>query len=511
MASSDGRRLALVIGGGLAVGLGLAAIYFLVVSPRQQRSSTREQIAVWDDHWQTAQRCLFGSTRRGTDLAEAIALAAFDDERPDSGECNQRIGKLSRPEGPATTLDDVEDAWRDVETHAIAVARRYGAFVSAPMRERAGLGVAVGELDVSYARLRAAAGLPVAAVKTDGSAIASLTPARLGPDGKVEALAYARVVGELVQARFATEAATYDVVARGPADVTARPIPRTGVRSWPDGSWGAALVEEGGGVAIRAGGVGADGTVSGGALVARGSDAEIELVAALGDGDERVVVGGDSRTVRVFRSRDRGRTWTALQIKEAVGARTDPAPAAAAVDIFWAGERGWRWSHVTAAAATALPAMTTLEVAPDRTCPAGAARWSITTSPAQVVRVGGDAIAVAADGATAVLACRADAALVATADGFLRCAATGCAPALADVPAGIRGEAAGQRTVAALDEARTLLAAQRADLIAIWGLAATPRFVRIPDSSALVGLVVWGGAAHAVLWGDPGLTVAAIP
>jgi hypothetical protein len=511
MASSDGRRLALVIGGGLAVGAGLAAVYFLIVSPRQQRGSAREQIAAWERHWDTVQRCLFGSTRRGTDLADAIALAAFDDERPDSGECNQRIGKLSRPDGPATTLDEVEDAWRDVDTRAIAVARRYGAFVSAPMRERAGLGAAVAELDTAYARLRAAAGLPAPVVKTDGTTIASLTPARLGPEGRVEALAYARVVGGLVQARFATEAATYDVVARGPTEVAAQPIPRTGVRAWPDGSWGAALVEQGGGVAIRAGGLDPDGAVSGGALVASGGDAEIELIAALGDGDERVVVGGDARTVRVFRSRDRGRTWSALQIKEAVGARTDPAPAAAAVDVFWAGDSGWKWSHVTAAAATALPALTALEVAPDRTCPAGATRWSITTSPPQVVRVGGDAIAVAAPGATSVLACDGDVALVAASDGFLRCAAAGCAPALADVPAGIRGEASGQRTAAAVDGARSLLAAQRADLIAIWGLAAAPRFVRIPDSSALVGIVVWSGTPHAILWGDPGLTVAAIP
>jgi hypothetical protein len=508
MASSEGRRLALVIGGGLAVGLGLAVVYFGVVSPRQQRGRAREQIAVWDEHWRTAQRCLFGAVRRGSDLADAIALAAFDDERPDSTECNQRIGKLSRPEGAATTLDDVEAAWADVETHAIAVARRYGAFASAPQRERAGLGAAVGELDAAYARLRAAAGLPAALPAIEGTAIARLAPVRLGPEGRIEGYTYPRIGNGIVEGRLVTAAAAYDLIARSPTDVSVRQVAAGGVRAWPGGAWGAALVEEAGAVAIRAGAVGDDGVVKGGALVARGDAAEIELVAALGDGDQRVIIGGDPRVVRVFRSHDGGRTWTASELKDAVGAHGDPDPANAAIDLFWEDGGDWRWARFTAASAGELPPSTVIEGDLGESCAAGAARWLV-TEQGELLRVGGAPIA--APGATAVAACGEAQALVRTASGYARCGAEGCTPVLADVPAHVHGAASNVRVEAAIDGERALIATQRGDVIAVWGMGPAVRFVRIPDSSTMTGLVVWSGVPHVALWGDAGLTVAAIP
>jgi hypothetical protein len=70
----------------------------------------------------------------------------------------------------------------------------------------------------------------------------------------------------VVEGRLVTAAAAYDLIARSPTDVSVRQVAAGGVRAWPGGAWGAALVEEAGAVAIRAGAVGDDGVVNGGAL-----------------------------------------------------------------------------------------------------------------------------------------------------------------------------------------------------------------------------------------------------
>ena len=513
MAKAESKRLAVVFGTGLAIGLVAAGAYFFVVQPRHDRAEAAKQIAAWETRWTAATECLYGPQRRAAAPSDAIAIARLDADQLGERECGVRVGKLSRPEGPDTGMPEVERAWNALEAAAVTLAKTYGTHVGAFGGEQSrmvapadafdALGTAAATVETAHAALRRAAGL----AERPAAAAPAITDVAMGPavalGAPIRGAASFHADGGVAAIRLVGDDVAFDVVARGPREAVVRRIAPDSARAYPDGGW-AAVVEDDdrGRRQVLAGPVGDDGEVGAGAVrVAVDEGASATVLGALGAGAERLIIGDDP--VQLYRSRDGGKTWTPTAIRDAeIGGVARADAAAGAIDLFWSIRGGARWVRLTGAAPGDLPEPVTFTSTIAATCGAGDVRWY--TDGNGVVRVGGgrsEALALA--GANAVVACGPDAALAAAPGGLHRCGGGRCAPVLEGFD--------GTRGVAALDGAAAAFAAPSGRVIAVWRVGKPATFVREPDGAFLVGAVYWGGQLHLALIDATGLRFAAVP
>src|SRR5258705_4503220 len=72
MASSESRRVFLIIGAFVVAGVGGALYYLLVYQPGKDRDAARAQIVEWEAHWDAARRCMLGDQPLAADVGDAM-------------------------------------------------------------------------------------------------------------------------------------------------------------------------------------------------------------------------------------------------------------------------------------------------------------------------------------------------------------------------------------------------------------------------------------------------------
>jgi hypothetical protein len=510
----------LVVGGGLLAGVAGVVAMVKLGAPAQGREEGRAQIEAWQPAWTAARDCYLGAPRAAATPGDAIAIRTLLGETP---HCAAEVAALSRPAGVSTGVDDIEQAWADVEA-AVQTMARTDLDKKGPMIARA---------EAAVAALYAAAGMepPAAPASTRAIAPLALGPAIAGSVGAGDvAVRGHAVVAQLPQA---DGAASTTLVIRGPADVTVVREAPASARAVPDGSWaaaiesasdqhraddadGAAVIED---AVVTAGPVGPDGEVGAGATVVVKGKLDAVLAAA-GRGANRAVVvryaDGVDR-VAVVRSADSGKTWA--KPARIPGSRLATATAdrvTGAVDLFWApaapdedGElidgTGQVWWHVVDGGA-ARPIAFGNDPSAGDTCLTGGALWFHTDTLGRATADGAPAVAIA--GPPDIRACTATAVVAIDGKRVHRCTAAGCDDGMevrSPEDQGMNGRAD------VFDVAGALYAQQAGDAIAVWRTGVEPVFVRAPAGATLVAAVSWGPDQYLGVIDATGLRFAKVP
>ncbi|MCB9562904.1 MAG: hypothetical protein H6708_21075 [Kofleriaceae bacterium] len=571
MAERSSRTGPVVVVAIVVVSAGLIGGWLWWWKPRQERAEARAQITAWEQRWHTARQCLLGDPPLASDPGDALAIGALASGRVDnpSRACLESIKVVTRPDGGASALDEVEAAWREVEAAIPAVAQAYALYYSARPdeadRRLTALGVAITALDAAQDRLRGAAGL--GPLVRDGAArvtaLAAPTPVALDGVAVEAAAAGTSTGGALIWQQ------TYGAADREVRIMTA-PTAGTTV-TWPDGAlaqpgrgWfayldappavrpdaadpdddvrvyqrsvapdDAVLDDVGAPAAVWVSDVGAAATPA--LVAALPPGATHEVVAALGDGDERLIVtvgvanDGDEdedaalffEAVTILASTDGGKTWAPLPLP--------PAWTRVTHHEVWI---DWRTGDVDlvlghggqasllmfdGAHPLALPAPVELSVArlgSEGGCVAQGSAWWLADGAMHRARAGAATatstpIDLAGDGDVELVDCAADVALVevaSTSVAFQRCTSAGCAQVF-------RGGtyAFGRGGLTATGD--FFYVAGRGRILALWrGGATEPRYLRLPRAYQLHDVVGWGdGQALLIDTEDPARPVLAVP
>ncbi len=573
MANRGNATGVLVLGAIAALAAGGIAAWLLWWKPRQEREDARAQIAAWEQRWAAVRTCLLGDPPLAADPADALALAelASGQVTAASSGCLEQVKTLTRPEGAASPVAAVEAAWMEVEAAIPAVAQAYAMRYSARDdeidRRVADLGVAITALDAAQDRLRAAAGV-AAAARTGTHTLARLpAPVPVVVDGAAVTVGAAGVAraGALTWADDldgdrpairVTSAPTAGFAARWPGDAAlAQPD-----RSWM--AWVSASTPAGDATGADAAAPGpsrlhaaptAPAAPDAAPVIAEiGPGQELELVAALGAGADRLILAlryddtgeptedvvddeGDddgasfygeelelAGTLVAWASRDGGATWQPTP--PPLG---DGAPAAAAItgyavfpdwlagtlDVVLGTAAGDLLVQLDGARPTA-PAVA--RPIPDGDLADGCRRGGVTwwLAGQTVYRAAAGTITerplAVPDDAARLADCTATAALIEQASApvvYHRCVEAGCSQAF-------RGGSYAFGRAAMLPDGGVVYVAGRGHVLALWRDAATaPSYLALPRALSLHDVVVWGDAAHALVHEprDPDRALLAVP
>ncbi|HUS64726.1 MAG TPA: hypothetical protein VMZ28_09305 [Kofleriaceae bacterium] len=535
------KGILLVVVGGVALAIGFAAFYFLVLGPRAEKKRVQKEVSEWASRWEAARDCLVGPDPKSSDGLEAVllreALAGPDvDMLEELRGCGEEVRGLRRGAG-YTAGADVEAAWTEleqridkvVEAHALRTAKtpdRPGAELRVMLAE------AVAALDLSYARLRERADM--GGDHPDGDPLPTLPAGRVLADARGTPIAPDEVgvsggvvwaIGTIGDRRWLVRhasAAAPEVIPLGVETVAG--LDGTGWGLWVEDADEADAKSR---AEVRAGALDALGDPSGdGAVVhALAAGEEGAVLAALGSGTTRVAffqttAADGTITSWLARSRDGGATWPERQQLLRGGfleAQLDVA--AQRLDLKWrttAGAPGWL--VIDRASIEAPLAAAPIEAPPGRPCVDGARTWWVgptgellyspsSGTPVAPVPGSGEAGLLHACAGERLLALR-------VYDGELRdptaffCRATGCAQVV--VPS-----VEGSRAAPLLGDKRGPRVAVDTDgVLVVWSgdpekkdALAPATVARLAGKQRLAGIVEWAGALQLVTRTDEALHI----
>lgn len=326
MASPRFSVIAVVAGVLAAAGAG-AYYFFAVFSSDEKLREARAQVETWEKEWVELRHCVLGlhpmaasfeDAITGRELSEGSAAAVM-------GDCSKQVGKLTRPAGNSTGIDEVEETWLQIDELAGDLAQRYVKHLLAPLTDVGEQSFAAGLTQMAKVRaaLRGHVKLPTAD-EDMGPAPRELALVELAVEGKkltkldVQA---ATASGELLGRATAGESALLARISRAGAAVAIEgkplaadvvtPLPST-ASGLPGVTWGVVADEDDSGEVPKgqlfASALDAQGAVAmTGAPLASGP--WVRLDSALGDGPGRLVVYRNDQLLMLAVSDDAGATW----------------------------------------------------------------------------------------------------------------------------------------------------------------------------------------------------------
>ncbi|HTJ43009.1 MAG TPA: hypothetical protein VL463_12985, partial [Kofleriaceae bacterium] len=296
------KKLVMVLGGGLLVGVGVFVWYFFVGNAAVQRDAAKKPIAQWEKEWRAARACLLGDQPTEADPTDELTLRAM---RGDQIHC--ALSELGRPEGQGSGIDEIEDAWGEIETawHALAKA--------VPHADE--MGPQITALDHALEKLHHGAGLdpPELARGTHTIADLKIGAPIAGTKGFLFTYAGARshaLIGTIddrtVIVRDATSVTVRPPIAEGVVAVVGEP------------TWGAtAATDDKGAGSITAGPLAATGAITAPVPVAK-SKYELSVVAAAGHDVDRVILLAENTPdivlLETTTSHDSGAHWSKPEV-----------------------------------------------------------------------------------------------------------------------------------------------------------------------------------------------------
>ena len=478
-----GRALPLVAASAAVLAVGLAFAAFLKMSGGADGDDRAGSPARFHRQWEAARGCLVGAAPASSDLGEAVAAT----DLVQGVRCEALLVELR---GAIGRGDEWTDAVRVIGDLAVA----YGAHRERLLRkadettgrdELAGAVAAVDRIASSLSRGPSRWTPPPAPT---GLRMLETTPLRA--DG--EPVEFVELWRRRVYVRAPDEEwSIVDWPAAGTPRV--RAMPSTDIEWSPRGTWSARVIElDDGGTKVVVGSGGMTEVLGTGAYEAT------MILAAMGDGDERVVV---YRTGEVFvaRTTDRGRRWTKQALPMGDVALTYAiADDGARIDLVWWDE-GARWMSLTAANARGG--------LPEPLLASDAEQWSECTTGALwlvlderiehvVTRVDRAPVGRFRD-EPVVDACSAERIVITVGDQQKVCGPLACH----DLPVAPRltGAEGTSGTVVLGMQVLRYAAHPHEPMLAVWRDAEEPRFFRIPERRTLRGVVDGAGAPIAVL------------
>jgi hypothetical protein len=378
--ASESRKVILIVGAIVVLGVGGALYYLLVVQPQQDRKSAQAEITAWEAHWAETRGCLLGDKPLAADVTDAITARELVAGTTDAamGDCTRTVGGLGRPPGTDTGVADVERAWSRLELATREVAEAYATHRASPLGDNP-LPAALDALAAAHAALRAAAGMSPPP-PGDGPALTTLAPAPITLDGAtVSDLGGITVDGTLRGRANVTGKGPYDITWTT-AGLTGAPGSSLGVGSVPDHTWQLVVKESDGDEADTMTAVGGGATAAT-ALVERG--ANLIPLLALGAAQGRIAIYSVDGHLHVARSADAGATWQPSPVPAPDEVAFSGSPLGDKVTLAWADPAKQPDSLMVLALTTAanaagpLPAPTALPAQALATWCTGGALWLV--------------------------------------------------------------------------------------------------------------------------------------
>jgi hypothetical protein len=509
----------LVIVGVLLVMGGGGVYFFFVYSKGEDLRAAQAQVEAWEPRWVAARDCLIGETPRAAEFADALAVRELEEGVEAAiGKCGPLVGKLARPEGNQSGIEEVEEAWQLVEDTGAAVAARYVTHLHATGEDRS-LAEALQRLRKARGTLRRVVGLTMED-RPMGPAIAELAvqPLLLGGApikdvvvARGEGLGGQVAVGDGWFAAKMTTPGTFVGPASHPEVLRAAPEPGWGVRASFDSKKEIVLLR------LLAGPLDDHGDVSGGALLAS-SPASLIPGAAIGTATRAVLYradGGSKPGFHLALSKDAGRSWQTSELSRSTKGNIF-ADGRGNADLLWDEALPGKvaddptlddlpslpvavaWQRVSAAQLPALgPVARVPEVSLVQACAAPAAPWALLRGEDGLFLVRMDRVeAITAlpgfDPAVvqSILACDDDAVIL----GGDELTAVACQKGVcSELPR------TAEPGVAAVVGGVPLRGALHGSLLAVSSLRPPTRFIRVPASTSLYAIWDVGGAPYVVL------------
>ncbi len=356
MASSESRRVFLIIAAFIVVGVGGALYYLLVYQPGKDREAARAQIKEWEVHWDAARGCMLGDKPLVADVGDAMTAREMlvGSTEQAMGDCTKLVAGLIRPPGNDTGVSEVEAAWPAVEKGASDVAQAYATHRMSPLGDNP-LPGALDALAAAHADLRKAAGMS-APPAVDAPKAVALSPAPVMLDGAaVSDLGGITVDGVLRGTAQVTGKGGYDLL-WSDKSLTGSPT-KPGVRSVPTRAWAADIAMDAKGATTLTAG---EPPVT----VVKLKLGSVAPLVALGEDARRMILYSVDQGLMIARSADSGATWTTAPVPtKGAEAAFAASPAGDRLDLAWTDPAGLMDLAVTLdnvtgplAAATTLPA-----------------------------------------------------------------------------------------------------------------------------------------------------------
>lgn len=503
MASSESRRVFLIIAAFIVVGVGGALYYLLVYQPGKDREAARAQIKEWEVHWDAARNCMLGDKPLAADVGDAMTAREMlvGNTEEAMGDCTKSVAGLIRPPGNDTGVNAVEAQWPMVEKAASDVAQAYATHRMSPLGDNP-LPGALDELAAAHRELRKAAGmadlpspsapkatvLATAPIALDGAPVSDLGGITVG--GVLRGLAQVNGKGG------------YDVTwsDKGLVGTPSKP----GLRSLPDHKWAADIAMDDKGVTVLNAG---DPPV----VVTKVAKGSVVPLLALGEDQKRLVLYSLDQVLQIARSTDGGATWASVPVPTKAEAAFSASPAGDRLDIAWTGPaRLMAMSLTLDNAAGPLPAPTTLPAQELTTWCTGGRVWLVGgTARGYLVLPDGKGPGVELKvSSPRPMQCNTERLVLrvqseAGDGGDETCSATECGslpPTAVETQVGVAGD-------------HVIRAAVRANLLAVWRDAAPPAFYHLPAVRTLYGIVDVGGVPIVLLLDNDNLVLeqAALP
>ena len=537
MASNKG--IWIMLGGGLAVGLGVAVFVIGFVGKRAENQEMRSQVEQWGQEYVVARLCLTGEDPLTPNARDSVILRDATGSTSLDSCWTHFEKKLARPGSTSVRNSKVEAGWRDLDSAIGDLARAFARRIDGHNpdaeipRYRRELGDALAKVDASYATLRAAAGLGVWTPPGEGEipAMGARTPVKVA--GKTMPSDDVAVFGDslVISALLGDSHATTVAVVTGPEAIKAFSADPAVVRAADDTAWGVRNARnDKGNYELRASGIDADGAARGdGVAVAAtaGPDEELAVMFATGAGQRRAIVyqlqlPEGEPTLWLALSSDGGATWPDNTL---VNVPVETYRMDASIDVAhrrfdlqhrdMLGDGSIRWFSVRGDALSTPPAVQRVpigEAGPYSRCYADGYSWWLAGSALYrkgasemsdgIVSLGGQDI-VACDEQRAVLVLRNNAEVVQ----FLLCDATTC-KAHVKVPVGDA-----QPIVVLGKELGVVVATAISDLLVVWRVVGNERVFdayRRPDEMLPYALQESNGALYAVFIGESSVDHAAL-
>lgn len=408
-----GPRISVVlVVGGVILASAVGAYYFFAVFSKQELlKQARTQVETWEKHWQEARQCMIGKQPLADTFAHSLLARelSMGNAQEALADCTKPMGQLTRPPGNNTGMDGVEEAWQAVDKLAIEAAQAYVIHLREPLNDGK-LPAAMEALAGARASLRrqvklspedtamgpAPHALAMQPLEVQGQPLTELVllPSTEGLLG----FARAGERGHMVRLRRVDSAVK--VVEAKASALEVSPV-------LPELSWGAGEEREGAGdadkVEILAGPLDGEGRVALATAKVVAKGVGLAARAAVGASLARAVVYVDETRTHVALSQDGGATWKSQVLaptRDAVQVLFGEGYA----DVIWGAshEEGApssqvSWTRLEAARLPALPeakAAVTLPNAIQRhVCPARVAPWALlrtSTAPAAPTAAGED-------------------------------------------------------------------------------------------------------------------------
>ena len=245
---SEKGRIAAIFGAVAVLAVAGLFYFFKVHQPKQKQQAAQREIAAWEQRWDEARGCLFGTAPASGRSGEALAVRELSPDAWDRKTCTRLIGKLTRGPAEDTGLMPVEHAWMTIDRAAARVATAFATHVDpfgeAPDKrgKESPLPAALEELDAAHADLRKVAGMgPPPATSRPNLPVAEIIPLADGGH-KVTALDWSLLPSSGGMVAFGTikgQGEVQVVLVPGQPPRIAKLAPGA-LRALPELSWGAA-------------------------------------------------------------------------------------------------------------------------------------------------------------------------------------------------------------------------------------------------------------------------------